>query len=52
MPLSRNIRTFIRAARVAHLAMADAKILDVFVRITGSGYQKLFSTVANGLIPK
>jgi PPOX class probable F420-dependent enzyme len=25
MPLSRNIRTFIRAARVAHLATADAR---------------------------
>lgn len=42
----------VRKDRARVLVGADAKILDVFVRITGSGYQKLFSTVANGLIPK
>ncbi|MGK2869046.1 MAG: acetoin dehydrogenase, partial [Mycobacterium sp.] len=42
----------VRKDRARVLVGADAKILDVFVRITGSGYQKLFATVANGLIPK
>ena len=42
----------VRKDRARVLVGADAKILDVFVRITGSGYQRLFSTVANGLIPK
>ncbi|QVI29714.1 SDR family NAD(P)-dependent oxidoreductase [Mycolicibacterium neoaurum] len=43
----------VRKDRARVLVGADAKILDVLIRITGSGgYQKLFSSVAKGLIPK
>ncbi len=38
-----------KKARV--LVGADAKILDVVVRITGSGYQRLFSTVLGRVSP-
>ena len=33
------------------LVGADAKILDLIVRITGSGYQQLFSAVLPKLAP-
>ncbi|OBI80161.1 hypothetical protein A5663_01640 [Mycobacterium sp. E740] len=33
------------------LVGADAKILDLIVRLTGSGYQRLFSTVVAKLVP-
>ena len=33
MPLSRNIRTFIQAARVAHLATADANAMPLVIPI-------------------
>lgn len=43
----------VRKDRARVLVGADAKVLDVLIRITGSGgYQKLFSSVAKGLIPK
>ncbi|MGW0159006.1 SDR family NAD(P)-dependent oxidoreductase [Mycobacterium sp. NPDC003323] len=43
----------VRKDRARVLVGADAKILDVIIRIAGSGgYQKLFSSVAKGLIPK
>ncbi|MEH3129799.1 MAG: SDR family oxidoreductase [Mycolicibacterium neoaurum] len=43
----------VRKDRARVLVGADAKILDVLIRITGSGgYQKLFSSVAKSLIPK
>ena len=29
----------------------DAKVLDIIVRITGSGYQRLFSTVLSRIVP-
>ena len=29
----------------------DAKVLDVVVRLTGSGYQRLFPIVTNRLMP-
>lgn len=35
----------VRKKRARVLVGADAKILDVIVRITGSGYQRVFSTV-------
>ena len=34
------------------LVGADAKILDILVRLTGSGYQRLFSTVTRRLLPR
>lgn len=42
----------VRKDRARVLVGADAKVLDVIIRITGSGYQRLFSSVAKGLIPK
>ncbi|WP_319437617.1 SDR family oxidoreductase [Mycobacterium sp. RTGN5] len=41
----------VRMNKARVLVGADAKILDVIVRITGSGYQKLFSTVLPKLAP-
>ncbi|KAA0107688.1 SDR family oxidoreductase [Mycolicibacterium sp. P1-5] len=41
----------VRKNKARVLVGADAKILDVIVRITGSGYQKLFSTVLPKLAP-
>ena len=34
------------------LVGADAKIMDAIVRLTGSGYQRLFSIGAARLIPR
>ena len=34
------------------LVGADAKILDILVRLTGSGYQRLFMTVTGRLVPR
>lgn len=42
----------VRKDRARVLVGADAKVLDVIVRIAGSGYQRLFSSVAKGLLPK
>ncbi|EHB49897.1 Estradiol 17-beta-dehydrogenase [Mycolicibacterium rhodesiae JS60] len=41
----------VRKNKARVLVGADAKILDVIVRITGSGYQQLFSTVLPKLTP-
>jgi NADP-dependent 3-hydroxy acid dehydrogenase YdfG len=44
----------LEAVRKKHarvLVGADANILDAIVRITGSGYQRLFSTVTSKLMP-
>jgi len=41
----------VRKNRARVLVGPDAKILDVIVRITGSGYQKLFSTVVSRIVP-
>lgn len=41
----------VRKNKARVLVGADAKILDVIVRITGSGYQQLFSTVLPKLAP-
>jgi NADP-dependent 3-hydroxy acid dehydrogenase YdfG len=42
----------VRKDKARVLVGADAKILDVIVRITGSGYQKLFGQVTSRLLPK
>ena len=34
------------------LVGADAKVLDILVRLTGSGYQQLFGPVMSRLMPK
>ena len=41
----------VRKKNARVLVGADAKVLDVIVRLTGSGYQKLFSTVTSKLMP-
>jgi short-subunit dehydrogenase len=41
----------VRKNKARVLVGPDAKVLDVIVRITGSGYQKLFSTVTSKLMP-
>jgi NADP-dependent 3-hydroxy acid dehydrogenase YdfG len=42
----------VRKKRARVLVGADAKIMDVIVRLTGSGYQRLFGTVTNRLVPR
>ncbi len=42
----------VRKNKARVLVGADAKILDVIVRITGSGYQQLFSTVLPSFPPR
>ena len=34
------------------LVGTDAKALDLLVRVTGSGYQRLFSTVMSRMVPE
>jgi NADP-dependent 3-hydroxy acid dehydrogenase YdfG len=41
----------VRKKNARVLVGADAKVLDVIVRVTGSGYQKLFSMVTSRLMP-
>lgn len=41
----------VRKNRARVLVGPDAKILDLIVRLTGSGYQRLFSTVVARLVP-
>jgi NADP-dependent 3-hydroxy acid dehydrogenase YdfG len=41
----------VRKKKARVLVGADAKVLDVIVRITGSGYQKLFSTAVSRALP-
>jgi NADP-dependent 3-hydroxy acid dehydrogenase YdfG len=41
----------VRKDKARVLVGADAKALDIIVRLTGSGYQKLFSTVTSKLMP-
>jgi NADP-dependent 3-hydroxy acid dehydrogenase YdfG len=51
----RAARIILDAVRKKHarvLVGADAKILDVVVRLTGSGYQRLFSGVTRRLLPR
>ncbi|OLO99427.1 acetoin dehydrogenase [Mycolicibacterium porcinum] len=42
----------VRKDRARVLVGPDAKILDVIVRITGSGYQKLFASAMGRMIPR
>ena len=41
----------VRKNRARVLVGPDAKVLDIIVRITGSGYQRLFSTVLSRIVP-
>jgi NADP-dependent 3-hydroxy acid dehydrogenase YdfG len=42
----------VRKKRARVLVGADAKILDALVRLTGSGYQRLFMTVVSRMLPR
>ncbi|MBX8688794.1 SDR family NAD(P)-dependent oxidoreductase, partial [Mycobacterium sp. 20091114027_K0903767] len=42
----------VRKDKARVLVGPDAKILDVIVRITGSGYQKLFASAMGRMIPR
>jgi NADP-dependent 3-hydroxy acid dehydrogenase YdfG len=49
---ARVILDGVRKNRARVLVGADAKALDLIVRITGSGYQRLFSTVMSRIVPE
>jgi short-subunit dehydrogenase len=42
----------VRKNRARVLVGADAKVLDLIVRASGSGYQRLFSSVMSRLVPQ
>ena len=42
----------VRKNRARVLVGPDAKALDLIVRATGSGYQRLFSTVMSRMVPE
>jgi hypothetical protein len=42
----------VRKNKAKVLVGADAKVLDLIVRATGSGYQRLFSSVMSRMIPQ
>lgn len=48
---AREILTAVRKNKPRVLVGPDAKVLDAIVRLTGSGYQRLFNTVVSRLIP-
>jgi NADP-dependent 3-hydroxy acid dehydrogenase YdfG len=48
---AREILNAVRKNKARVLVGADAKALDVIVRLTGSGYQRLFLTVMKRLVP-
>jgi NADP-dependent 3-hydroxy acid dehydrogenase YdfG len=48
---ARIILDGVRKNRARVLVGSDAKVLDVIVRATGSGYQRVFSTVMSRLVP-
>ena len=48
---ARIILEAVRKKKARVLVGPDAKVLDVIVRVTGSGYQKLFSTVTARTMP-
>jgi NADP-dependent 3-hydroxy acid dehydrogenase YdfG len=48
---ARIILDGVRKNRARVLVGSDAKVLDVIVRATGSGYQRAFSTVMSRLVP-
>jgi NADP-dependent 3-hydroxy acid dehydrogenase YdfG len=49
---ARIIMDGVRKKRARVLVGPDAKALDLIVRITGSGYQRLFSTVMSRMVPQ
>ena len=49
---ARIILAGVRKNRARVLVGPDAKALDLIVRITGSGYQRLFSTVMSRMVPE
>jgi NADP-dependent 3-hydroxy acid dehydrogenase YdfG len=48
---ARIILDGVRKNRARVLVGSDAKVLDVIVRVTGSGYQRLFSTMMSRMVP-
>jgi short-subunit dehydrogenase len=48
---ARIILEAVRKNKARVLVGPDAKALDLIVRITGSGYQRLFSTVMSRMVP-
>ncbi|EKF22765.1 short chain dehydrogenase family protein [Mycolicibacterium hassiacum DSM 44199] len=48
---AREILTAVRKNKARVLVGPDAKILDILVRLTGSGYQRLFTTAVSRLVP-
>lgn len=48
---ARVILDGVRRSRARVLIGPDAKVLDLIVRVTGSGYQRLFSTVTGRMMP-
>jgi hypothetical protein len=49
---ARVILEGVRKNRARVLVGPDAKALDVIVRVTGAGYQRLFSSFARRMIPQ
>jgi NADP-dependent 3-hydroxy acid dehydrogenase YdfG len=49
---ARIILDGVRKNRARVLVGPDAKALDLIVRVTGSGYQRLFSTVVSRMVPE
>jgi NADP-dependent 3-hydroxy acid dehydrogenase YdfG len=49
---ARIILDGVRKNKARVLVGPDAKALDVIVRVTGSGYQRLFSTVMSRMVPE
>ena len=49
---ARIILEAVRKNKARVLVGADAKVLDIMVRLTGSGYQRLFPIVMGWLIPR
>jgi len=49
---ARIILNGVRKNKARVLVGPDAKFLDAFVRVTGAGYQRLFSTVMSRMVPE
>ena len=49
---ARIILDGVRKNKARVLVGPDAKVLDLIVRVTGSGYQRLFSTVMSRMVPQ
>jgi short-subunit dehydrogenase len=49
---ARIILRAVERGRPRVLVGLDAKLLDAFVRLTGSGYQRLFAKAAKRVVPK